>query len=120
LGAALLLFLFTTLKEYLPVFLQDYEEIIHSGLIVCTHCLLVISAAIHGYLEKMIFNEQAKTYQHMFQIFRIAREKLCKKLAEGNLEEASEIILELGTEALMENADWLLLHRSRPMEIPKG
>jgi len=120
LGAALLLFLFTTLKEHLPRFIEEYEEAIHSGLIVCTHCLLVISAAIHGYLEKMIFNEQAKTYQHMFQVFRIAREKLSKELAAENLEEACEIIWELGTEALMENADWLLLHRSRPMEIPKG
>jgi hypothetical protein len=53
-------------------------------------------------------------------LFRIAHEKLNTAIKIKNQEEAHEIIWELALESLMENADWLLLHRSRPMEIPKG
>jgi len=30
------------------------------------------------------------------------------------------IIYRLGREALVENSDWLLMHRERPVEVPKG
>jgi hypothetical protein len=115
-GAAIILFLFSTL----PSFKEHNDELIHHILVVCTHSFLVISAAILGYNEKMIFAEQSKTFQQMFQLFSIAYEKLSKAIASKNQEEASEIIWELALESLMENADWLLLHRSRPMEMPKG
>jgi hypothetical protein len=29
------------------------------------------------------------------------------------------MIVTLGTEALAEHADWLVLHRERPLQIPK-
>jgi hypothetical protein len=120
LSAAVILFAFSILNGYLPDFLEKDHEIYHSALIVCTHSFLVISAALIGYSEKMIFSEQSKTCQQMVQLFRIAHEKLNKAIEMKNQEEATEIIWELALESLMENADWLLLHRSRPMEIPKG
>jgi hypothetical protein len=120
LSAAVILFSFSILKEHLPGFLEKHHEIIHSALIVCTHSFLVISAALIGYSEKMVFSEQSKTCQQMVQLFRVAHEKLNRSIEAKNQEEANEIIWELALESLMENADWLLLHRSRPMEIPKG
>ena len=120
LGAAIILFLFSTSAHHLPSFKEHYDELIHHLLVVCTHSFLVISAAILGYNEKMIFEEQSKTFQQMFQLFSIAYEKLTKAIESNNQEEASEIVWELALESLMENADWLLLHRSRPMEMPKG
>ena len=33
---------------------------------------------------------------------------------------ADELLRELGKEALIENGDWVLLHRERPIDIPKG
>ena len=120
LSAAVVLFAFSIFTEYMPGFLEENHEIFHSVLIVFTHSFLVISAALIGYSEKMIFSEQSKTCQQMVQLFRIAHEKLSRAIEVKNQEEAHEIIWELALESLMENADWLLLHRSRPMEIPKG
>jgi hypothetical protein len=120
LSAAVILFAFSILTEYVPAFLEKDHEIFHSVLVVCTHSFLVIAAALIGYSEKMIFSEQSKTCQQMVQLFRIAHVKLNRAIEIKNKEEANEIIWELALESLMENADWLLLHRSRPMEIPKG
>ncbi len=120
LSAAVILFAFSILTEYLPHFLEKEHETFHSILVVCTHSFLVISAALIGYSEKMVFSEQSKTCQQMVQLFRIAYEKLNSAIEAKKQEEADEIIWELALESLMENADWLLLHRSRPMEIPKG
>jgi hypothetical protein len=120
LGAAITLFLFNTFEKYLPSFFENHSEQVHSILVVCTHSFLVISAAILGYNEKMIFEEQSKTFQQMYQLFNIACGKLTRAIESNNPGEAREIIWELALESLMENADWLLLHRSRPMELPKG
>jgi Ca2+/Na+ antiporter len=120
LGAAVTLFLISILIKHLPSFIEHDEKLYHSVLVVCTHSFLVISAAILGYNEKMVFAEQSKTFQQMVQLFNIAHIKLTKAIESNNPEEAREIIWELALESLMENADWLLLHRSRPMEMPKG
>ena len=120
LSAAVILFAFSLLTEYLPSFMEKDHDIFHSVLVVCTHSFLVISAGLIGYNEKRVFSEQSKTCQQMVQLFRIAHEKLNKAIEAKNQEDANEIIWELALESLMENADWLLLHRSRPMEIPKG
>jgi hypothetical protein len=120
LSAAIVLFALSILTEYLPAFMEKDHEIFHSVLVVCTHSFLVISAGLIGYNEKMIFSEQSKTCQQMVQLFRIALDKLNNAIESQNLNDANDIIWELALESLMENADWLLLHRSRPMEIPKG
>ena len=33
---------------------------------------------------------------------------------------APALIEELGKEALVENGDWVLLHRERPLQVPKA
>jgi hypothetical protein len=120
LGSAFLLLLVEWLMDFLPPFVEHNERLIHSVLVVCTHTALVISAAVHGYLEKMVFGEQSKAYQQMAHLFGLAHEKITKAIDSGEVQEAGEIVWELAQEALMENADWLLLHRARPMELPKG
>ncbi len=120
LGAAIILFLFGTFTQHLPSIKEHNEALFHHILVVCTHSFLVISAAILGYNEKRIFAEQIKIFEQMFQLFSIAQKKLTKAIETDNQAEASEIIWELALESLMENANWLLLHRSRPMEMPKG
>lgn len=120
LGAAIILFIISIWIKHMPLLIEHEEELFHSILVVCTHSFLVISAAILGYNEKMVFAEQSKTFQQMVQLFSIAHNKLTVAIDTKNPEEAREIIWELALESLMENADWLLLHRSRPMEMPKG
>jgi hypothetical protein len=120
LGAAILLFLLSLRIGHLTSFILPFKDLLYSILVVCTHSFLVISAALHGYIEKMIFAEQTKTCQQMYQLFSLAFKKLARAITSKDQIEAGEIIWELAQESLIESADWLLLHRSRPMEIPKG
>ncbi len=118
--AACLLFLVSFNAEKFPENLKSLEEIIHSVLSCSTSVLLVLAAALHGYSDKMVFAEQAKNYQQMAQLFQLASDKLDHAINNNDFDEANDIITELAQEALLENGDWLLLHRSRPMENPKG
>ncbi|MCK9638969.1 MAG: hypothetical protein M0R39_03590 [Prolixibacteraceae bacterium] len=118
--SACLLFLISYYKELLPENIRLFEEIIRSTLSCCTSVFLVLAAALHGYSDKMIFAEQAKNYHQMAQLFQLASDKLNHAIETNDVIEANDIIGELAQEALLENGDWLLLHRSRPLEIPKG
>jgi hypothetical protein len=119
-SAAIILFLLSTFAAYLPSFWERHMKLFHSILVVCTHSFLVISAAVLGYNEKMIFAEQSKVFHQMYQLFKMTREKLTRAIESNNPGEAGEIVWDLAQESLMENADWLILHRSRPLELPKG
>lgn len=118
--SACLLFVISFYKGIFPENLKNFEANLHSTLSCCTSVFLVLAAALHGYSEKMIFAEQAKNYQQMAELFQLANEKLNHAIELKDPTEANDIISELAQEALLENGDWLLLHRSRPLEIPKG
>ncbi|HXW77342.1 MAG TPA: hypothetical protein VEJ20_08035, partial [Candidatus Eremiobacteraceae bacterium] len=53
-------------------------------------------------------------YQHMFHVFDFAKRRLAR-IREGGEGNAAAVIEELGREALTEHANWLVLHRERPM-----
>ena len=53
-------------------------------------------------------------------MFVQAKEYLSYLLSENRNEDAANFIFELGAEALGESGDWMLLHRERPLEVPKG
>lgn len=97
--------------------LGEVMNYVLSGL---TQVFLVLAAVFSGYSEKMVFGEQTKSYHQMAQLFNIAKIKLSAAIEANDIKEAEEIVWELAYEALVENGDWLLLHRSRPLEIPKG
>ena len=118
--SACLLSVVSLYAEYLPENLKSFEEIVRAILSCSTSVFLVLAAALHGYSDKMIFAEQAKNYEIMAQLFQLASEKLGHAIEVNDEIEANDIIGELSQEALLENGDWLLLHRSRPLEIPKG
>jgi DNA repair protein RadC len=52
--------------------------------------------------------------------FDDAAEALEQVLAAGDLDGAESLLREIGKEALSENSDWVMLHRSRPLEVPRG
>lgn len=118
--SACLLFLISIYADKFPENLKIFEANLHATLSCFTSVFLVLAAALHGYSDKMIFAEQAKNYQQMAQLFQLASVKLDHAIEINDKIEANDIIGELAQEALLENGDWLLLHRARPMEIPMG
>jgi hypothetical protein len=80
----------------------------------------IVAALIGNYLEKNALAGHIKQYDYAAGVFSRAERHLNKLLATNELHMARNFIFELGLEALAENGDWLLLHRERPLEVPKG
>ncbi len=73
------------------------------------------AALLSQYSEKRGYAANAKRYQRMFLVFDRARKQLRSK---GELPaDAQKVIRDLGQEALVEHADWLLASRDRPMSM---
>jgi hypothetical protein len=73
---------------------------------------------LDSYTEKKALSEHAKQYSRMSMIFDYAWKQLSQFIKNGDHQRAWNLIAELGKEALVENADWLTLHRARPLELP--
>jgi hypothetical protein len=80
----------------------------------------VVAALFGAYLEKNALAEHTKQYERMSALFNRARQHMHQLLESNLLSEAERFVIELGKEALSENGDWLLTHRDRPIEVPKG
>jgi hypothetical protein len=99
------------------------------------HVLVMISSGIFllagalavAWAEKNLWSEQAYQFNDMASLFHAGyvrlKERLCAaEKAEDTenradrIKQAQYILYDLGTEALGENAEWLILHRARPME----
>ena len=101
---------------------------------VASGVYLVVGALCVAWTEKQLDSEIAYQYSTMAPLFRAARlrlEPLMKTLSEqagltsqeegkeeyqATLKEIRAVLYELGMEALDENAEWLILHRARPLE----
>jgi hypothetical protein len=92
----------------------------HSLLGYAISISFALAAAASGYAEKMVFGEQAKQYNRMAHQFDEAAEALDEALGANDLLRAEALLREIGKEALSENSDWVMLHRARPLEGPRG
>lgn len=72
----------------------------------------MIALLIQFYSQQRGFTENARRYQHMYVVFAVAQERLEKKAGDP-----VAVLAELGHEALAEHADWLILHRERPLSF---
>jgi hypothetical protein len=73
-----------------------------------------IALLISNYGDKRGFEQNVRRYNRMFAVFDRARRRL-DTIPEDEPEEARRLIRELGRAALIENADWLLTRRERPI-----
>jgi hypothetical protein len=80
---------------------------------------LVLAALRDNFTSKMAYSEQIKQYQRMSYLFQLASYHLKVALKQARPQEAERVILELGKEALEENGDWVLLHRTRLISVPR-
>jgi hypothetical protein len=76
------------------------------------------AALIHLYSRHRALAEDARRYSSMSLIWAGAETAFARALNDGDLNECSEIVRELGHETLAENGEWILLHRQRPLEVP--
>jgi hypothetical protein len=102
----------------IQLFLYDHPAEVH--LLLGIALLPVAAAMFHNYLQKNAVAEHAKQYDRMSVFYHRAKLHLERLLARNAYDTARHFIAELGREALTENADWILTHRDRPLEIPKG
>ncbi len=75
---------------------------------------------MHVYADKRAYAGHARQYRRMGEVFERAYSHLGAQLLRGDPPHVVRgLVLELGKEALAEHADWVLLHRDRPLEPPR-
>ena len=80
----------------------------------------LMALLIRSFSEHEAYGENARRYQRMFVVFDFALRRLHKIRNRGYAGDAAAVIGELGHEALTEHADWLILHRERPLSVIHG
>jgi hypothetical protein len=78
----------------------------------------VVGALCQVWADRLALGPLAKQYGRMSLVFSNAETRLASCLAAGDTAGARAIVYELGVEALGENADWVILHRERPLQLP--
>jgi hypothetical protein len=89
------------------------SDSIRTVLFVLLGSLLLLLSVRQAYAYRVAEKEVIKQYDFMFRIFRNARRRLD---AVGTDMERRRILRALGEAALDEHAEWILLHRERPIE----
>jgi hypothetical protein len=74
----------------------------------------LLALLLRFYVQQRGYVENTRRYQHMFLVFDFARTRLAAIL-NGYEGSPSALLEELGREALVEHANWLILHRERPL-----
>lgn len=80
---------------------------------------LTAAAMVHSYREGLELGAHAKQYEALAHLFDTAREQLKRTDGAAPID-ALAVLAELGREALIENGDWVLMHRERPLSLPHG
>ena len=70
----------------------------------------MLALLIRFYVEQRGVAEHARRYQHMFTVFDAGNRRLREHAGDPQ-----KILEQLGHEALSEHAEWLILHRERPL-----
>jgi hypothetical protein len=117
-GLALILFGFEGLSFTSTMLV--HEVWIHHFVVITIAMALAVSASLHGYSDRLSLSEESKQYQGMADLFSLAELRLTPLVRYGDADLIRRLMFELGKEALVEHGDWLLLNRSRPLELPKA
>lgn len=77
---------------------------------------------IQMYLDRSCLSDEAQEYAQAGLVFGLAEQRLRALLEHeppdpAREAEAMNLLVELGRDALVENGDWLLLHRKKPVEF---
>lgn len=100
----------------LAVLARELDSVVRTVMLVLLGLLPLIAAIRGAYSYKRADKELIKQYRFMANIFRNARRRLN---AASDAEEKREVLRVLGNAALDEHAEWILMHRERPLERSK-
>ena len=100
----------------LAIFGTRFDDAVRDPLIIAMGILPLIAAVREAYSHKKAEKELIKQYRFMHRIFYNARRKLNTATTNN---EKREILKALGNAALDEHAEWILIHRERPLEHTK-
>jgi hypothetical protein len=92
----------------------DSLHLILSGFLVVAGGILIAVA------ERRSYEELANQYERMLVVFSNGDRELQKRLDANDVAGAQAVLLALGGEAIIENAQWLILRRARPFELHIG
>jgi hypothetical protein len=93
---------------------REPSQILHGVLLLTITMSAVIAALTHNYAEKLALATQVRMYDRMRRLYRRYGDKL--RTARGSAFVRG--LFELGREALVENGEWVMAHRERPLEVP--
>ena len=96
----------------------DLHDLVIPALPAFYGMLFAVSGVIKLFEDIMAHQEQSNRYRKMAAHFSLCNERLATGLANNDLQTARLMVLMMGRQALAENAEWLLLHRQRPIEVP--
>ena len=116
-----------TLSFTLETIFKKFPETEHWGIII-TGSQFVMGGLSIAWAEKNLYSELAYQFETMRALFRHADKHVARELEQllvdvgkpevfdPRLKNVQNFLVALGKEALDENAEWLLLHRARPLE----
>jgi hypothetical protein len=89
-------------------------ELLFGVLLLAITMSAVFAALTHNYVEKLALTTQVRMYERMRRLYR----HHAGKLRSAQSGEFATGLFSLGREALVENGEWVMHHRERPLEVP--
>jgi len=96
-----------------------FEAALRTALLILSGLLPGIASIMNEYSERLALSAQARQYDRMRIVFERASELLPETIDERTAPLAQEVYLELGQEAMRENAEWTAIYRQRPIQPPR-
>jgi hypothetical protein len=100
-------------SDLLALFVGEGSPL-HGFLLTLITMSAVAAALVHNYVEKLAFRPQIRMYEGMKHIYQRYGDRLQSASPTVYL----KVLSTLGQEALMENGDWVMTHRERPLDVP--
>lgn len=104
-----------TIFDSMPIIWRDY---VLNGFIATYGVLFWIVPTIKLYSEFQAYDEQSKRYLRIGNYYALCEKQLLDIIQGNNDIKANDLLVEMGRQALIENSDWLQLHRQRPSQVP--
>ena len=92
------------------------DDMLVTGMVAAMGILPLLAAVREAYAHKVAEKELLKQYTFMLDIYRMARFRLSRCTT---VDQKRELLRALGEAALDEHAEWILVHRERPLEPGK-